>query len=98
MKKVENTEVCLKNLITSLLLKNPIYTQIINLMKVVHDEEIKTIDHNICLIKKDNDNWDSLISTKLGISEIDIGRKIMQSTYYSGSGTMINYDHRLIIE
>lgn len=77
MKKVDNTTICLKNLITSLLLKNPIYSQIINLMKVVYENDITQILQNIKYIKESS-GID--YAARLGIDEVAIGRKMIATS------------------
>ncbi len=41
VKDNETTDVCLKNLLTSLVLKNPVYTEVINLIDIAKKNEIK---------------------------------------------------------
>jgi hypothetical protein len=47
----ETSEICLQNMLTSMILKNPIYTLLINLLKQVFKDDIDTIDANIQEIK-----------------------------------------------
>lgn len=44
LKKGEISEICLQNLVTSLILKNPIYTSIIDLIKVSVKSDIILIE------------------------------------------------------
>jgi hypothetical protein len=44
IKHASDSESCLINLITTLLLKNPVYSNIINLLKKVYDEDIKLLE------------------------------------------------------
>jgi hypothetical protein len=55
VKKGEITEVCLYNLLTSLVLKNPVYTKIIDLFKSSKDKEIEAIENKILKV---NYEWD----------------------------------------
>lgn len=43
----ETTEICLHNLLTSLILKNPVYTKIIDLFHIAHRDEIKQLEQQI---------------------------------------------------
>lgn len=47
LKSSEISEICLQNLVTSLVLKNPVYTLIIDLIKVSYRAETKLIEQQI---------------------------------------------------
>eukprot|EP00347_Sterkiella_histriomuscorum_P004161 403361523 len=70
----EITEVCLYNLITSLMLKNPIYTKIIDLIKRSYEDQIHLIEQQIEKVVAQR--WD--IARVFSINEVDIGKKIIQ--------------------
>jgi hypothetical protein len=55
VKKGEITEVCLYNLLTSLVLKNPVYTKIIDLFKASKDKEIQSIEAQILKVNNEYD-------------------------------------------
>lgn len=43
----EITEVCLSNLLTSMILKNPIYSKVIELFRTAHRDEVQQIEIQI---------------------------------------------------
>jgi hypothetical protein len=43
----ETTKVCLYNLLTSLILKNPIYSRVIELFRVAYRDQIQTVELEI---------------------------------------------------
>lgn len=69
----EITEVCLYNLLTSLVLKNPIYTKVVDLFRTSHRDMIQQIEIQIDSVYERR--WD--YAQLLGINEMEIGRNIM---------------------
>lgn len=59
IQKGETTQVCLGNLIMSLVLKNPVYTRIMDLIKTVYKVKVKQIELEIDSIIKGESKSDS---------------------------------------
>lgn len=69
IKYASTSSVCLQNMVTALTIKNPIYTQIIIILKLIYKEDIEIIENNIESIINDNKE----ILVQLGINEVKIG-------------------------
>lgn len=73
VKATETTEVCLYNLLTSLVLKNPIYSKVVELFKIAQRDDIQQIEIQIEKIKAQR--WN--LARVFDINEVAIGRKIL---------------------
>jgi hypothetical protein len=73
VKSGETTEVCLHNLLTSLVLKNPVYTKVIELFRTSTREETLLLEAQIDALKEQRPR----LSRMLGISEVEIGEQIL---------------------
>ena len=72
----EITEVCLYNLLSSLVLKNPIYSRLIELFRQAHRDMLTLIEQQIEKLQGRRQE----VAKWLGISEIDIGKHILQQS------------------
>jgi len=67
----ETTEVCLYNLLMSLVLKNPIYSRIVDLFRVSYRDELQRIEIEI----ERTSRWD--YGRAFGVNEVEFGRKML---------------------
>lgn len=74
VKSGETTEVCLHNLLTSLTLKNPVYTKVIDLFRIAYRDPIQQLELQIEALQDQR----QFLSRMLGISEVQVGRQILE--------------------
>lgn len=73
--KGETTDICLHNLITSLTLKNPVYSQVISIFKHAYADQMRILGEQITRIKPRR----TVLAHALGVSEWQIGKKIKEN-------------------
>ena len=73
--KGETSDICLHNLITSLVVKNPVYGCIVNVMRASYSQEMNKLELEITKLTDKR----SRIASKLKVNEWKIGRKILES-------------------
>ena len=76
VKSGETTEVLLHNLLTSLTLKNPVYSRIIELFKAAYRDSLKQIEAQIEQLKEKRPQ----LLRVFGVSDVEIGNQILQKT------------------
>ena len=76
VKSGETTEVLLHNLLTSLTLKNPVYSRIIELFKAAYKDSLKQIEAQIEQLKEKRPQ----LLRVFGVSDVEIGNQILQKT------------------
>lgn len=69
VKSGETTEVLLHNLLTSLTLKNPVYSRIIELFKAAYRDSLKQIEAQIEQLKEKRPQ----LLRVFGVSDVEIG-------------------------
>jgi hypothetical protein len=73
IKHGETSEVLLHNLLTSMTLKNPVYSRVMELFKTTYKPELQLIESQIEALQPEREK----LAAMLGISEVQIGECIL---------------------